>query len=1274
MTHARGGQLVLPPVKHRLRTWLFAILLSSAACWQCVGAPFAKELRYTQPDGSTIRLWGQGDEFSAVFETLEGYTVVFVPEMRAYCYARVSADGTALESTGDQVGRADPVVLDLRRHERVDPSAARATARAQYEEWDQIVGLSKRWSELKARNLASGPSLKSPPSFTTTGVKCGLTVLIDFEDEPGTISREEISQFLNGDNYTGFGNNGSVKQYFADNSNGRLTFTNNVTPYITIPNSLHPRSYYNNLAKNCFQQGNYLVRDALNVMKGLPNFTNDFLPLFEALTVDNQNKVVSANFFVAGAWSGVWGQGIWPHTSTLSSYVGQQVLWPGGKIVNSYQLSTLGGGLELTPFCHENGHLLCGFPDLYDYGYDLWSGAGCLCLMSVPLSTTSPCQFCAYLKIAAGWSSVVDLTAGTDFSASLSASGPEFNRFFRLRKPGVSTEYFLLENRQKTGWDARISGSGIAVWHIDELGNRDNQSLATNSSHANCEVKLEQADNRWDLESIARLDDPEDLYFADNPAPGYSNAFSDLTSPSAHWWSGARSGLALADFSTNGQTMSFLVTVDPVTVLFDPVDLTVFETQPASFGFALGTITNSNIQWYKADVPLTVSSRLSGVNSNRLTIAAATLDDAGDYRAVINYDTGTATTRVAHLTVKTGAPVLSASYNSQGTTVLFPDGVDLASRGTGIAGASDSCRFAYQQLSGDFDARVRLLRVNMKTTQTRAGLMVRKLSVVNSPYLALWSGLTADGLPCSLLVRTNQGSYARELLGFLAPGDPNDWSAPYACWQRIRREGNRFTCYLSKDGTNWTWLQSLELDLGPELLVGLALAAGSGATENASASFRQYQVLTNTPTSVAIFAEEPTAREGTLHPARVAVYSSRNGPLEAAVRFSGTAIGGRDYLPVTPTVNIPAATNVALLAIAPMNDALASPPKTVEVALLEQPGLEVVTPARATVLVLDDEQLTGGLSRQLCRGIGGWAVADLNRQLTNRNAVTEVGYVTGFETPASGVEYGQVLTGYLVPPETGNYVFYLASDENSELWLSTDENPANARRMAAVAGYTPFRHYLGAGNGSVPTSLEEGKYYFVKALHKQQWFADCFSVAWQLPGGSAPTNGSAPIDGACLAFSAPSNDGLSLSPPAASFSAAPSSGAVAFTCSGPWSAESLDPWIVLSGDTNGTGNGQVAYQVAANASSALRAGTIAINGHTHSVIQAAPPALAIGFNTEHELALIFGSDATVVVEASSDLQTWQPIWTNTVSGTVPINQVDSAAQTASLRFYRTVMR
>jgi|GEM_PF-576807 len=520
------------------------------------GAPFAEKVPFTQPDGTQIVLWGQGDEFYAVFETLDGYTVVFNQQTRGYEYAQLSADGEQLVGIGVAVGRGDPAALGLKPHLRINSKAVRKQAAARFARWDQGMEITRRWSDLKSRQrlaelaAAKDGDAKSPPSWTTTGQKLGLTLLIDFSDAVGTIPQAEVINYCNGDSYTGYGNNGSVKQYYLDNSANLLTYSNVVTIYIRAP---QPKTYYNNTANDCGIQGRLLITDAIAAMKALANYTTDILPTFSNLTVDGSSRVAACNVFFAGANSGVWSYGLWPHSWVLASSIDLG----NGKRVYRYQITNLGTGLTLGTFCHENGHMLCGFPDLYDYDYDSTGGAGNFCLMSSGSFNYNPAQVCAYLKRAAGWATTIPLTSSSVLTASVSSSGTNFNNFYRYAKPGVSTEYFLVENRQKSGRDANLPASGIAIWHIDELGDRDNQSTNLNTSHLNYEASLMQADNLWHFQNNVNSGDSRDLYYLGNTAGGYSNWFSDSTSPSARWWDGSPSGINFHHFSASGTTMTF---------------------------------------------------------------------------------------------------------------------------------------------------------------------------------------------------------------------------------------------------------------------------------------------------------------------------------------------------------------------------------------------------------------------------------------------------------------------------------------------------------------------------------------------------------------------------------------------------------------------------------------------------------------------------------------------------------------------------------------------
>ncbi|HZV80850.1 MAG TPA: M6 family metalloprotease domain-containing protein, partial [Geobacteraceae bacterium] len=468
------------------------IVFSPAYSWS---APFSKYFQFTQPDNEQITLWGEGDDFYAVFETTSGYTVVFDPEQQAYFYATRSDDGKRLLSTGVHAHKQVPQTLT--KYIRIDPDAAAASARDRRKQWNEVTGLSKRWFLRKSQTLGTPLTfdetgvVPAPPASATIGTKVGLTLLIDFPDAQATISKSSIESFLNGSSYTGFGNNGSVRQYFSDVSASRLDYTNLVTIYVRMA---QPKSYYNDTSKDCGIQGRLLINDALEILKSRSDYNSTILPTFESLTTDGSGNASAFNVYFAGSDSGVWSYGLWPHSWALAS----PVPLGNGKSVYLYQITNVGSSLELGTFCHENGHMLCDFPDLYDYGYDSVGGAGVFSLMGYGGSGTNPKQVDAYLKSAAGWATVTDLDSSSILTGTLvAAPGSGYDNFYRYRRPGVSTEYFLLENRQKVGRDAGLPSAGIAVWHVDELGNRDNQSMTPNSLHRNYELTLVQADNLW---------------------------------------------------------------------------------------------------------------------------------------------------------------------------------------------------------------------------------------------------------------------------------------------------------------------------------------------------------------------------------------------------------------------------------------------------------------------------------------------------------------------------------------------------------------------------------------------------------------------------------------------------------------------------------------------------------------------------------------------------------------------------------------------------------
>lgn len=520
-----------------------------------MSAPFsAKQFTFTQPDGTELWVKGWGNQDYAVFECLNGYTVVKDPGTGFYVYADLSPDGEELKPTELQprVSPTKPKDVGLASGLRVKPEEAKAMAvhnstlpegKSRWEVRRAEFKLARRRAaEMTAQGMAA-----MAPSRETTGDYVGLCLLIDFPDQRGIISREEVDAFCNQPGYSGFGNNGSVYDYFFDVSGGKLRYKNIVTPYYTTK---QPRSYYTNVSP---RRAKELIIEALDYFK-------DEWFDFSQLTVDEEQYVYAINAFYAGECTNNWAEGLWPHQHSL--YPDS----PSGHPLDSfmqakdYQITNMGDELMLGTFCHENGHMLCEFPDLYPY-QDKRSGVGHFCLMGMGnhANQKNPTQVNPYLKYRAGWAgSVTTISAELNALAQAGAANPEFhatakagtNQFFIYPKGGSdATEYFIIENRFQEGRDEALPGSGLAIWHIDELGDNTGWNPADMS---NIECALLQADGRSELEIYGSMGDTTDLF-----AAGINDHFGGTTNPKSVWWDGTPSGLEIETISVPGAMMTF---------------------------------------------------------------------------------------------------------------------------------------------------------------------------------------------------------------------------------------------------------------------------------------------------------------------------------------------------------------------------------------------------------------------------------------------------------------------------------------------------------------------------------------------------------------------------------------------------------------------------------------------------------------------------------------------------------------------------------------------
>jgi len=117
------------------------------------------------------------------------------------------------------------------------------------------------------------------------------------------------------------------------------------------------------------------------------------------------------------------------------------------------------------------------------------------------------------------------------------------------------------------------------------------------------------------------------------------------------------------------------------------------------------------------------------------------------------------------------------------------------------------------------------------------------------------------------------------------------------------------------------------------------------------------------------------------------------------------------------------------------------------------------------------------------------------------------------QTASDESNYAQHLRGWIVPPTTGSYQFWIASDDSSEFWLSTDATSTNATRVAYVDQWTSLRQWTKyPTQRSLSVNLTAGRPYFFEAFHREYTGGDHLSIGWTGPaiGTTTPSVIAAP--------------------------------------------------------------------------------------------------------------------------------------------------------------------
>jgi len=419
----------------------------------------------TQPDGTTLTIQLHGDEFHHYKTSDDG--ILLKENTKGFLtYATVNTAGEVVESNYVAHNASKRSVTELQFLKTVN----------------QTTILQKTMS---APSKVKMLSIQSQPqkAFPLAGSPRSLVILANFADTAFVVPSPQTAytNLLNQVGYSANGGTGSARDYFMASSYGKFAPDFDVYVPVTLP---HTMAYYgaNNSSGNDVND----VQMIVDACYAAHNAGLDFTPY----DTDNDGVVDNVFVYYAGHNEAEGGSknSIWPHRWGVypqSNYFGplDSITFNGKQIMDYACTSELRGSsganmCGVGTFCHEFGHVL-GLPDYYSTSTTLGSWDIMDYGNYLNLGRTPP-LYSGYDKFFLNWLTPeqISTTSSHTLNPIYQGTTPPANTTDQAFLLSATThnlvgnnptpnEFFMLEYRQKTGWDTYLPAEGMCIWHID---------------------------------------------------------------------------------------------------------------------------------------------------------------------------------------------------------------------------------------------------------------------------------------------------------------------------------------------------------------------------------------------------------------------------------------------------------------------------------------------------------------------------------------------------------------------------------------------------------------------------------------------------------------------------------------------------------------------------------------------------------------------------------------------------------------------------------------